>query len=242
MKLITWNCNMAFRKKLDVILQHKPDILVIQECEHPGKIKFSNDNKPNDALWFGGNMNKGLGIFSYSNYRLKLHKTHNPDLKLIAPVKVFNEESDLLLYAIWAHNPQDKDGPYITQVWKALKHYKRLIRKTKTVLAGDFNSNTIWDRPRREGNHSTVVQRLAAKEIHSVYHKYFSQEQGREAHATHYLYRHKERPYHLDYCFISNDLIQNLHSVEIGDFEEWKQYSDHMPIMVTFNDIVEQSR
>ncbi len=37
MKIITWNCNMAFRKKTDFILAHKPDILLVPECEHPGK-------------------------------------------------------------------------------------------------------------------------------------------------------------------------------------------------------------
>lgn len=33
MRLITWNCQGAFRNKASVILKHKPDILVIQECE-----------------------------------------------------------------------------------------------------------------------------------------------------------------------------------------------------------------
>ena len=29
MKIITWNCNMAFRKKAALILKHKPDILIV---------------------------------------------------------------------------------------------------------------------------------------------------------------------------------------------------------------------
>ena len=69
-KIITWNCNMAFRKKAGLILSYQPDILVIPECEHPDKLKFMEGiPEPTDILWFGTNVNKGLGIFSYSNFR-----------------------------------------------------------------------------------------------------------------------------------------------------------------------------
>ncbi len=227
---------MAFRKKAAVVLKYKPDIVVVQECEHPDRLVFTDDTPtPTDILWLGENKNKGLGVFSYSNFRFKLHKTHNPALKLIAPIKVSDGATDFILYAIWANNPKDKDGPYITQVWKGLAHYSKNIRNRKTILMGDFNSNTIWDKPRREGNHSTVVKALAEKGIYSVYHKYFMLEQGKEIHPTHYLYRHEQRPYHLDYCFASGDIIKDLESVEVGDFASWKSYSDHVPIIVNFH-------
>jgi exonuclease III len=64
MKIITWNCNMAFRKKAAVILAHKPDILIVPECEHPDKLIFNAGIfQPTDVLWFGTNQHKGLGIF-----------------------------------------------------------------------------------------------------------------------------------------------------------------------------------
>jgi exodeoxyribonuclease III len=34
MKIITWNCNMAYRKKADFILEENPDILIVSECEN----------------------------------------------------------------------------------------------------------------------------------------------------------------------------------------------------------------
>ena len=235
MKIITWNCNMAFRKKANIILKHDPDILVVQECEHPDKLKFSEHAlKPTDLLWIGQNKNKGLGVFSYSNFRFKLHRTHNPDLKLVAPIKVSDGTSDFILYAIWANNPDDNDGQYITQVWKALDHYKKIIRRNKTILIGDFNSNTIWDKPRRQGNHSTIVKKLERKGIYSTYHKYFIQEQGKESHPTLYFQRNESKPYHIDYCFASTDFIENLLSVEVGDYDFWIKYSDHVPIITTF--------
>src|SRR5258705_5428688 len=110
MKIITWNCNMAFRKKADFILACKPDILIVPECEHPDKLKFNTDTqKPNDLLWFGMNRNKGLGIFSYSKSRFKVLKTHNTDLRSIVPIAVTVGYYNFSLYAILANNPNDTD-------------------------------------------------------------------------------------------------------------------------------------
>jgi exodeoxyribonuclease III len=226
---------MAFRKKADFILTHKPDILIVPECEHPDKLLFSiSTPKPTDILWFGKNQNKGLAIFSYSNFRFKVHENHNQDLQMIIPIAVSDGQFDFNLFAIWANNPSDKDGQYIEQVWKAIHHYDSLLKDTKTILIGDFNSNTIWDRKFRAGNHSNVVKFLEDKGIFSTYHLHHQQTQGAEEHPTFYLYRHQDKPYHLDYCFVSTDIAARLQSVEIGDYDFWKNYSDHVPVIVTF--------
>ena len=79
MKIITWNCNIAFRKKAEFILTHQPDILIVPECENPGKLKFNPGiRQPTDFLWFGKNPTKGFGIFSYSDFRLRLLETYAP--------------------------------------------------------------------------------------------------------------------------------------------------------------------
>jgi hypothetical protein len=86
MKIITWNCNMAFRKKAEFILALEPDILVIPECENLDKLKFNPTVKlPNDSLWFGENANKGLGIFAYGNYKFHLIERYNPEIKNYNP-------------------------------------------------------------------------------------------------------------------------------------------------------------
>ena len=226
---------MAFRKKAEIILSHKPDILIVPECEHPDRLIFTTGTqKPNDSLWFGQNLNKGLGIFSYSDFRFKVLDVHNENFKMIVPIVVSKGRSRFNLFAIWANNPKDPDGHYITQTWKAIHHYKSIISNKRTILIGDFNSNTIWDRPRREGNHSTLVERLRAKDIHSVYHKHFNQVQGKEQHPTLYLYKHKDKPYHLDYCFASGDMLKHLKEVEVGEYEFWMKYSDHVPVITSF--------
>ena len=230
---------MSFRKKAGTILSYKPDILIVPECEHPEKLIFNTGtSKPMDTLWFGHNQNKGLAIFSFSNFRFKVLTVHNENLKTIIPLAVTNGRFDFNLFAIWANNPNDPDGHYITQVWKAIHHYDNLLESRQTILIGDFNSNTIWDKPRREGNHSTVVEHLEKKGIHSLYHRYFKQKQGKEKHSTLYMYRHKDKGYHIDYCFASEDFAERLKSVEIGKYGFWKKYSDHVPVIVTFGEEV----
>jgi len=240
MKIITWNCNMAFRKKADSILAYQPDILIIPECEHPDKLIFTDDTPlPTDILWFGSNRNKGLGVFSYNGFRLKRIRKYNPDFKIVVPIAVTGGGVDFTLFAIWANNPDDPDGAYIEQVWKAIHYYDKKITKKRTVLAGDFNSNAIWDKKYRNGNHSHVVTHLEQKGIYSVYHLHHKQKQGKELHPTWFMYRHEDKPYHLDYCFVSKDLADSICSVEVGDFASWKPYSDHVPVMVDFyNDML----
>jgi exodeoxyribonuclease III len=154
---------------------------------------------------------------------------------MIVPIRVTGGAYDFNLFAVWANNPADPDGQYVEQVWKALHHYHPILSET-SIWAGDFNSNTIWDRKRREGNHSTVVKTLEEKNIHSVYHLHHKHLQGKEKHPTYFLYRHKDKPYHLDYCFASAVLAERLSSVQIGTHRGWSRYSDHVPVIATFRD------
>ena len=235
MKLITWNCQGAFRKKADIILAYKPDILVIQECESPEKLIFSNiTKKPNDFFWFGDNLHKGLGIFSYGDFKFELLEEHNSDFKLVIPIKITKDNESFILFAIWANNTKDKNNQYIEQVWKAINHYDEILNNELSILTGDFNSNKIWDRKHRVGNHSAVVNKLETKSIFSIYHRHYDEEQGKETKPTFYLQRNINKPYHIDYCFASEKLIEKIKEIEVGTFESWIEYSDHSPLILKF--------
>jgi exonuclease III len=237
MRIITWNCNMAFRKKARLVTAYQPDLLIIQECECPERLLFDADiPKPTDILWFGNNKHKGLVILSFGELKLKLLDEHNTLLQTIVPISVTGAGYDFNLFAIWAFNPTDPDGRYVEQIWKAIHHYDNLLSSKTTILAGDFNSNTIWDRKRREANHSNVVKYLADRNIHSAYHLHHQQTQGTEQHPTFYLYRHLDRPYHIDYCFVSEDLARQVQSVDVGDHASWARHSDHVPLIINFQD------
>ena len=82
--------------------------------------------------------------------------------------------------------------------------------------------------------HAAVVKQLEDKDIFSTYHCQYKQTQGKEEHPTFYMYRHKDKPYHIDYCFASNDMMQKLQSVEVGEYDLWTKHSNHVPLIVTF--------
>jgi len=236
MRIVSWNCNMAFRNKAQFILLYRPDILIVPECEHPDKLIFKGETQtPTSIQWFGTNKNKGLGIFSYGSYKLTLLDIHNRDIKMVIPLAVEGGETDFTLFAVWANNPGDPDGTYVEQVWKAIHLYENNIIGKPTILAGDFNSNTIWDKKHRAGNHSNVVARLEDWGILSSYHSHYQQQQGKEEHSTLYMYRNEKKGYHVDYCFVSSDLAATIQSVEVGEYNYWKQFSDHVPLIVTFS-------
>lgn len=105
------------------------------------------------------------------------------------------------------------------------------------MFIGDFNSNTIWDyKKHRLGSYSCVVKQLESKGVFSTYLILHKQTHGAEEHPTFYLYRHKDKPYHNDYCFVSSEILGKLQSVAISEYDSWKKFSDHVPLINTFND------
>ncbi|WP_277543147.1 hypothetical protein [Haloarcula laminariae] len=59
MKLVTWNCNQAFRKKQHQLLKLDPEIIVVLECENPAE--QGDWSEFTDWRWTGDNPHKGIG-------------------------------------------------------------------------------------------------------------------------------------------------------------------------------------
>ena len=54
LRIITWNCQGAFRKKFPLIASYAPDLAVIQECEQLERIPWKKGPPPTTGLWFVG--------------------------------------------------------------------------------------------------------------------------------------------------------------------------------------------
>jgi len=206
---------------------------VIQECENAEKIVFP-DTQPTDVYWYSDGGKKGIGLFSFSDYRFTLKNEFESKFRYIIPVEVSSSGQSFTLMAVWAmNNKENRLARYIGQVWLAIQHYEHLLEES-VILIGDLNSNKIWDYKDRVGNHSDVVKKLETFNICSLYHLLYNQPQGGEKHPTLFMNRKIERPYHVDYCFASSDFIEKVNSFQIGSFTEWSKYSDHCPLIIDF--------
>ena len=136
--------------------------------------------------------------------------------------------------AVWTKYANSPNFRYIGQLWKYLQLHGQKLAGTSAVVAGDLNSNTCWDEWDRWWNHSDVVNILADLGLQSVYHAYYQEKQGQETRPTLYHQRNENKPYHVDYAFVSSDLYDPILSdVEIGNKHAWLKLSDHMPLTFT---------
>ncbi|MER2996933.1 endonuclease/exonuclease/phosphatase family protein [Pontibacter populi] len=235
MKIVTWNCNGAFRNKFENILDFNADLYIIQECENPAEAKHQKyKDWAENYIWIGDTKNKGLAIFAKPEIKLKkldwLDQYQDHSVKHFLPCSI-NNEFDLL--AVWTHFNNSPNFGYIGQLWKYLQVNKNKLNKT--IVAGDFNSSAIWDQWDRWWNHSDVVNELEKLGITSLYHKFTGEQQGKETSPTLYFQRKLERPYHIDYVFGAQKFSEKLKNIEVGQADGWLNISDHMPILCEFS-------
>ena len=94
-----------------------------------------------------------------------------------------------------------------------------------------MNSNAIWDQWDRWWNHSDVVEILKQKGIESIYHLLTGEEQGSEKTPTFWLQKNIEKPYHIDYFFLSKK-FQKPKTFKIEERSDWIEFSDHVPLIL----------
>ena len=229
---------MALDRKVEGLLALKPDIAVISECAEPARLRARGAGWiESEPVWIGRNPHKGLAVFAFNGHAVRICEQYHHALRYVAPVHVEGANSFNLL-AVWAQNASDgvmrkhQLGP----LRRALSRYKAFLTAGTSVLAGDLNSNTIWDKPGWRINHSTKVRLLDERfGLVSAWHAVRGEKHGEESVPTLYWRdRTKDGPtYHIDYVFLPSRLIERTR-IEIGTFEAWcgSRLSDHAPVVV----------
>ena len=239
MRLVVWNCNMALHRKAKALLSLQPDIAVISECAEPERLFRMGCSTwiENEPVWIGRHATKGLAVFTFNDYRACLSESYLPNLRYIAPVHISGPASFNLL-AIWAQNAsggvmrKHQLGP----LRRALSRYRSFLDEEPVVLAGDFNSNAIWDKPGWRINHMTLVEILRRQDLVSAYHEIRREGHGQESVPTIYWRdRTRDGPtYHIDYMFLPSAWVSAVDAFDVGCFDDWcgNGLSDHVPLVV----------
>jgi len=238
MKIVTWNANGKFRDKVQLFDPKSTNILVVQECENTEKSIESYNAAGWKFLWLGENKNKGLGIFVPLNHTIEPLSWEMENCRYFLPVTI-NQKN--IVIGVWAMGGKSKSVSYAGQVSRFLYEYSDKINPEHTMIIGDFNSNSIWDKRHKNANHTNNDARLNQVGLRSLYHSKKNELQGSETEPTFFMYRKPDKPYHIDFAYLPEKYLEGA-SIDIGSNENWLKYSDHMPIFICLSsDVSERS-
>ena len=231
MKIVTWNCRLGFEGKAAHIFSNSPDIAVIQECSQKSTAMPGLDGY--SGHWIGGeDQSRGMAVFWKQGWKVRpLWERQESDPKWILPYEVTGPENFMLI-AVWACAVTGKRrASYVGQIHRSLQEHPEWFSSGPVVMAGDFNSNAIWDKARKPENHSAMVAILEAHGLVSAYHAETREAHGYESSPTFYLYGHADKHYHLDYIFVPSTWRESLR-IHVGKHCDWKSLSDHCPVTI----------
>lgn len=231
MKLVTWNCQGAFRKKYELIADMRPDLAVIQECEAPEKLPWKKGRPPTNTCWFGEKSSKGVGVFSWTDLQFAPLEGYDASIRYCIPLKI-TSPYQFHLIAVWAMDHPEDRLSYSSQVFQAVGLYREFIQAADTVMLGDYNSSKRSTPRSRIGNHTTLTNTLDLLWLVSAYHQFFHEKQTMEKRATFFRGRKNEKVSHIDYAYIPVRWLRRLRQVEVGSPETWLALSDHCPVIV----------
>lgn len=220
MRIVSWNCSMAFYKKRHLLDALQPDVAVLQEVS---KKDIESGEYP-FAAWVGSNPHKGLGVIGLRPASYKMTESSDPALPWHIPFSV----DGLNIVALWAHQ-LTRELRYVRVTHEIVDRYAGFLGTGRALIIGDFNSNSVWDSHHPGRNHSLLVDKLSRIGLDSVFHRQDATAHGREQVSTFFLNWKPESGHHIDYAFLSSAAEANI---AVGEPDTWLPHSDHMPLIV----------
>jgi len=224
-RIATWNCCRAsVGKTADACAALDASLTVLQEARRPASLAPGH-------LWTGIKPHNGLQVVPGQGVMVTLGPVEPAAPWSIIPLTV-SQPVELHVLMVWTR----KEHAYVQGLDAALSTYAAFLAAAPSVVLGDFNANAIWDNARRPTDFSRVATRLSEQfGLVSAYHAYTGEDFGLESQATHYFWRRRSRPFHIDYCFVPTHWVGGLRNVSILDGPPWDALSDHRPLVVDWS-------
>jgi exonuclease III len=224
MRIVTWNaCKGQFNRKVPLLDTFEADLAIVQEIASPSVTS-------SQVHWYGDNPKQGLAVIARGGYTLRPLPILEGTPKYVVPIAIEGATS-FVLFAVWTKANQPMR--YVRAAVRSIELYSSHFESNQVAMVGDFNSNAIWNKLHPpEWNHGALVQRLDDRGLTSAYHHFHREIHGLESRHTFYLHWNEAKPYHIDYCFVPRIWAESISNVEIGPCSDWREYSDHRPLIV----------
>ena len=233
MKIVSWNCNGGFRRKFKELFDAYPDadLFMVQECENPDyynsrdfKALFQNGfhvGAPDYSM-------KGIGVFSPKGSWLRRVKCKYGNPLHMLGYAFFEMDNTQKMLAVWPH------GKYVEEMIDFFQLNESLFTKDLLIM-GDTNSCSVFNNHHpKSKNHDVLVELLKGKGLVDAYNYCTGDVEGEEVIPTFYLQRKKDKPYHLDRCFVAPERIASFNVAANHDY--WLSLSDHIPVEIVIKD------
>jgi hypothetical protein len=218
MRIATWNCcRGSFKTKRAAIDELAPDIVVLTESAKP---------EPTQAgvLWFGSGR---YGVAMYVRPPFEITRLLGAtDVPCVYAASV-SGPLDFTLLGVWTWSAPT----YKEALIRGLENYSTAGRPW--VIAGDFNGNPKFDRPRTRKKWSDCFATVMSNGVVSAYHVHNALDLGADAETpTHYFRWNEQASFHIDYCFLPSEWRTRIRSARIASYAEFAKLSDHRPVIV----------
>lgn len=209
----------------------RPDVLVAQEVEPLDSVLLFAGEQPTfrDRIGDPAFPKRAVGVFSYTGTKLVPVDVASPSYAF----RRYEAEWKGVAFqvvGVWTSATKVRETSY-RQAHEGLVQHADWIRQRPTVVLGDFNDNSSF----KSGSWLAFLDLATPLGLVSAYHHHSGEEFGAESKATHFHHGKQTKPFHLDYCFVPTDWAKLIRSVEVGRYEDWRDFSDHVPLTVDLN-------
>lgn len=238
-RFVAWNVADRFHLAAPAIQALRCLVGVFAEVR-ADEPSLSNLDHETDWRWVGDPGQKGLALAGFDVDLGDIDvRCHNPRFSLWAHIP---DACGLL--GLWSCPRSSSSANYRREINLTLDYHEPSLKAVPSIVVGDFNILPTPNDARRRGPLTSLHERFNELGYVSAYHATRNRAQelpGEELQPTYFHQWNRQKPFHLDLCFVHHSLTPRITDFEIGTYEHHVRnehgtalHSDHTPLSLTF--------